>query len=60
MNTISIALALRLFSVSITWQLHTMIKVDQTYQLSHFVVGVIPSSQYTPEIMELSLSIIAA
>ena len=60
MNTASIALALRLFSASIRWQVYTTIKVGKVKQLSNITVGVIPYSQQIPATNEPSLITIAA
>ena len=55
MNTASIALALRLFSASIRWQVYTTIKVGKVKQLSNIAVGSIPYSQQIPATNEPSL-----
>ena len=60
MYTASIALALKLFSASITWQVYTTIKVGQAKKLSKITVGLIPYSQQIPATNEPSLITIAA
>jgi hypothetical protein len=55
MNTASIALALRLFSTSMRWQVQTIIKVGQAKKLSNITVGMIPYSQQIPTTNAISL-----